>query len=71
MKINQMKECKEALAKLVGKKVMDIRFEVQGREKDCWRFYIGTDDGVFTMTFCREWECPVVSHSPEHFNITN
>jgi hypothetical protein len=57
-KKRQLKECEEALAALIGKKVLDIRFDVE--EVDCWRFNLETDGGEFVMTFCRDWACPVV-----------
>ncbi|MEG3224109.1 MAG: hypothetical protein BME94_00940 [Methanobacteriales archaeon Met13] len=58
MKNELMKECQEALQELVGKKILDIKFEA--RNRDCWRFYIESDGGKFVMTFCQDWQCPVV-----------
>lgn len=54
----QTKECKEALAKLVGKKILEIDFK--SYDDECWRVYINTDKGKMVMTFCKKWSCPVV-----------
>lgn len=54
----QTKECKEALSKLVGKKILEIDFK--SYDDKCWRVYIDTDKGKMVMTFCKKWSCPVV-----------
>ena len=61
LEINEhMQECQEALQKLIGKTIVDIRFKPQN--SDCWRLYITTDTGKMVMTFCKDWMCPVVEH---------
>lgn len=53
-------ECIEALEKLVGKKILDVKFKPYNN--DCWRLYIKTDKGEMVMSFCRDWSCPEVEH---------
>ena len=60
---NQSDECREALEKLVDRKVTDIDFK--SYNDDCWRIYISTDHGKMVMTFCKGWNCPVVEHRDE------
>ena len=54
----QIKECKQTLEKLIGKKIMEIDFK--SYDDECWRVYINTDKGKMVMTFCKKWSCPVV-----------
>lgn len=51
-------ECNDALGRLVGKKVLEIKFKPY--ENNCWRLYINTDKGNMVMSFCRDWSCPEV-----------
>jgi len=61
MKVERgIEECQETFEKLVGKKVIDIKFK--SHNHDCWRIHILTDGGDFIMTFCKGWICPVVEH---------
>jgi hypothetical protein len=53
-----VQECNEALGRLVGKKVLEIKFKPY--ENNCWRLYINTDKGNMVMSFCRDWSCPEV-----------
>jgi hypothetical protein len=53
-------ECNEYLAKLVGKKVLEIEFKPY--DSDCWRLYMTTDKGKMVMTFCRDWQCPEIEY---------
>ena len=54
------RECNEALSKLVGKKVLEIKFKPYNN--NCWRLYINTDKGNMVMSFCRDWSCPEVEN---------
>ena len=51
-------ECNEALGKLIGKKVLEIKFKPYNN--NCWRLYINTDKWDMVMSFCRDWSCPEV-----------
>jgi hypothetical protein len=57
---NQVKECQEELEKLRDRKVRESWFKTYGN--NCWRLYIITDRGKMVMTFCPDWNCPVVEH---------
>ncbi len=52
--------CQEALAKLLDKKIIDVKFKTYN--SDCWRMHIDTDKGEMVMTFCKDWTCPVVEY---------
>ncbi|NYB51669.1 MAG: hypothetical protein A4E25_00312 [Methanobacterium sp. PtaB.Bin024] len=54
------KICQEDLEKLIGKKIISVRFK--SYNEDCWRMHIDTDQGRIVMTFCRDWPCPVVEY---------
>ena len=64
MRDEHIKECRESLMKLIGRKIIDIK--LKSRDRGCWRFYVDTDDGEFILTFCKEWDCPAVEHWEEH-----
>jgi hypothetical protein len=51
-------ECNDALSKLIGKKVLEVKFKPYNN--NCWRLYINTDKGDMVMSFCRDWSCPEV-----------
>ena len=51
-------ECNDALSRIIGKKVLEIKFKPY--ENNCWRLYINTDKGDMVMSFCRDWSCPEV-----------
>ena len=51
-------ECNAALSKLIGKKVLEVKFKPYNN--NCWRLYINTDKGDMVMSFCRDWSCPEV-----------
>jgi len=52
--------CQEALEKLLGKKILDVKFKTYNN--DCWRLHIDTDKGEMVMTFCKDWSCPAVEY---------
>ncbi|MBM4241995.1 MAG: hypothetical protein FJ150_10110 [Euryarchaeota archaeon] len=61
MKLDKkIEECQETFSKLMGKKVLDIKFKTHNH--DCWRIHLVTDKGEFVMTFCKDWLCPEVEH---------
>ncbi|MGZ7043141.1 MAG: hypothetical protein ACXVHM_00940 [Methanobacterium sp.] len=53
-------ECEEAVMKLENKKIIDVKFKPSNR--DCWRLHLTTDKGKLVMTFCKDWECPVIEY---------
>jgi hypothetical protein len=53
-------ECNDALSKLIGKKVLEIKFKPYNN--NCWRLHINTDKGKMVMSFCRDWSCPEVEN---------
>ena len=66
MAINeQIVECRDAFEKLVGKKILDIKFKPCNN--DCWRLYITTDKDKLVMTFCKGWKCPVTQYKNADF----
>lgn len=56
----RLMECHETVAKLEGKKILEVKFKSYAR--DCCRLYLTTDKGELIMTFCKDWECPVVEY---------
>lgn len=66
MTINErIQECQEAIEKLVDKRIQSVKFKPYNH--DCWRLYINTDKGKLVMTFCKDWECPVIEHRESDF----
>jgi hypothetical protein len=67
MAINeQIKECQHELEKLIGKKILEIKFKPYNR--DCWRLYITTDKDELVMTFCKDWKCPITQYKSADFS---
>jgi len=59
MNINErIQECQEAVKLLLDKKIENIKFKPY--ENNCWRLYIVTDKGKLVLTFCKDWDCPVI-----------
>ena len=56
----QVEECQDALKKLIGKKIVEIKFKPYNH--DCWKLFITTDKDELVMTFCRDWKCPVTQY---------
>jgi hypothetical protein len=56
----RIQECQDAIEKLEGKKILDVKFKPYNH--DCWRLYLNTDKGKLVMTFCKDWECPVIEY---------
>lgn len=61
----QIEECQDALEKLTGKKILEIKFKPYNH--NCWRLYITTDKGKLVMTFCKDWKCPIIEHRRSDF----
>lgn len=61
----QVEECQETLEKLIGKKILEIKFKPYNH--DCWRLYITTDKDELVMTFCKDWKCPVTQYKGTDF----
>jgi hypothetical protein len=61
----QEDECQEALEKLIGKRILKIKFKPY--DHNCWRLYITTDKDELVMTFCRDWKCPVTQYRNPDF----
>ncbi len=56
----QVEECQNSLEKLIGKKIVEIKFKPY--DHDCWKLFITTDKDELVMTFCRDWKCPVTQY---------
>ena len=56
----QIKECQDSLEKLIGKKIVEIKFKPYNH--DCWKLFITTDKDELVMTFCSDWKCPVTQY---------
>lgn len=56
----QVEECQDALEKLIGKKIVEIKFKPYNH--DCWKLFITTDKDELVMIFCRDWKCPVTQY---------
>ncbi|WP_424353878.1 hypothetical protein [Methanobacterium sp. MBAC-LM] len=56
----QVEECQNALEKLIGKKIVEIKFKPY--DHDCWKLFITTDKDELVMTFCKDWKCPVTQY---------
>jgi hypothetical protein len=56
----RIRECQQAIEKLENKRVLDVKFKPYNR--NCWRLYLTTDKGKLVMTFCKDWECPVIEY---------
>lgn len=60
VKEERIHECEEAVEKLKNKNIRDVKFKQYNR--DCWRLYLTTDKGKLILTFCKDWECPVIDY---------
>jgi hypothetical protein len=60
VKNERIKECEEAIIKLENKKILNVKFKA--KDRDCWRLYLTTNKGKMVMTFCKDWECPVIEY---------
>jgi hypothetical protein len=56
----RIRECQQAIEKLENKRILDVKFKPYNR--NCWRLYLTTDKGKLVMTFCKDWECPVIEY---------
>ncbi|MCZ3366497.1 MULTISPECIES: hypothetical protein [Methanobacterium] len=62
----QVEECQNALEKLIGKKIVEIKFKTY--DHDCWKLFITTDKDELVMTFCKDWKCPVTQYRDADYN---
>jgi hypothetical protein len=56
----RIQECQEAIQMLEDKKILEVKFKPYNRS--CWRLYLTTDKGKLVMTFCKDWDCPVMEY---------